>query len=67
MNLWILNEFLYFPDDKAEYIPAALEMGIILILCILVFNFFRKKAKRDLEKTREIEEKNFKEKNSSHK
>lgn len=67
MNLWILNEFLYFPDNKAEYIPAALEMGIILILCILVFNLFRKKAKKDLEKTRKLEEKLLKEKNSSHK
>lgn len=67
MNLWILNEFLYFPNNKAEYIPAALEIAIILIVCILVFNFFRKKAKQDLEKTRELEEKILKEKNSSNK
>ncbi|WP_102694226.1 hypothetical protein [Rummeliibacillus pycnus] len=65
MNLWILNEFLYFPDNKSEYIPAAIELAIILILCILVFNFFRKKARKDLEKTRELEEKILKEKQSS--
>ncbi|MGG0658463.1 hypothetical protein [Rummeliibacillus pycnus] len=65
MNLWILNEFLYFPEDKSEYIPAAIEMAIILVLCILVFNFFRKKARKDLEKTRELEEKILKEKQSS--
>ncbi|HWI48004.1 MAG TPA: hypothetical protein VNU45_07245 [Rummeliibacillus sp.] len=65
MNLWILNEFLYFPENKSEYIPAAIEMAIILILCILVFNLFRKKARKDLEKTRELEEKILKEKQSS--
>ncbi len=65
MNLWILNEFLYFPEDKSEYIPAAIEMAIILVLCILVFNFFRKKAKKDAEKTRELEEKILKQKQSS--
>jgi len=67
MNLWILNEFLYFPDDKSEYIPAAIEMVIILVLCILVFNFFRRKARKDLEKTKELEEKILKEKQSLHK
>lgn len=66
MNLWILNEFLYFPDDKSEYIPAAIEMAIILVLCILVFNFFRRKARKDLEKTKELEEKILKEKQSLH-
>ncbi|MFJ8263292.1 hypothetical protein ACIQ4I_15280 [Rummeliibacillus sp. NPDC094406] len=65
MNLWILNEFLYFPENKSEYIPAVIEMAIILILCILVFNLFRKKARKDLEKTRELEEKILKEKQSS--
>lgn len=64
MNLWILNEFLYFPEDKSEYIPAAIELAIILILCILVFNFFRRKSKKDLEKTRKLEEKISKEKQS---
>lgn len=64
MNLWILNEFLYFPEDKSEYIPAAIELAIILILCILAFNFFRRKSKKDLEKTRELEEKISKEKQS---
>ncbi len=65
MNLWILNEFLYFPEDKSEYIPAAIEMAIILVLCILVFNFFRRKARKDAEKTRELEEKILKQKHST--
>lgn len=65
MNLWILNEFLYFPEDKSEYIPAVIELAIILALCILVFNFLRKKARKDLEKTRELEKKISKEKHSS--
>ena len=65
MNLWILNEFLYFPEDKSEYIPAAIEMAIILVLCILVFNLFRRKARKDAEKTRELEEKILKQKHST--
>ncbi|AMW99700.1 hypothetical protein M2M59_11525 [Rummeliibacillus sp. G93] len=65
MNAWILNEFLYFPEDKSEYIPAVIELAIILVLCVLVFNFFRRKARRDAEKTKELEEKIARDKNSS--
>lgn len=49
--------YLYFPEDKTEYIPVVLEFLILLIVCILVFRWLRKKSDRDAEKARELEEK----------
>lgn len=49
--------YLYFPEDKTEYIPVVLEFLILLIICILVFRWLRRKSDRDAEKARELEEK----------
>lgn len=48
--------FLYFPEDKSEYGPAAIEFLIILILCIAVFTFIKKYAKKQELKTKDLEE-----------
>ena len=45
--------FLYFPEDKSEYGPAAIEFLIILILCIAVFTFIKKYAKKQELKTKD--------------
>lgn len=47
--------FLYFPEDKSAYIPAALEFLVILILCIAVFLMFKKISKKQEAKAKEIE------------
>ena len=47
--------FLYFPDDKSAYIPAAFEFLVILILCIAVFMIFKKISKKQELKAQEIE------------
>ena len=55
--------FLYFPDDKSAYIPAAFEFLIVLILCIAVFTIFKKISKKQEAKANEIEARILSEKN----
>jgi nitric oxide reductase large subunit len=53
----ILSLFLYFPEDKTEYIPAAITSVIFLIAAILTMRFIMKKSKQEEEKTKALEEK----------
>ena len=48
--------FLYFPEDKSSYIPAALEFLAIFILCVLVFMLVRRLSKKEEQKTKALEE-----------
>lgn len=48
--------FLYFPEDKSLYIPAVIEMILLLLLCIAVFMWFRKISNKQAMKAKEIEE-----------
>ena len=52
----ILSLFLYFPQDKSEYIPAAISFMIFLIACIFTMRFIIKISKREAEKAKELEE-----------
>ncbi len=54
---FILNLFLYFPEDKSEYIPAAINMAIFLVITVLTFRFILRLSKRQEEKTKDLEEK----------
>jgi len=40
-------EFLYFPEDKSEYIPAFIVLVIVMILAIATMYLFYKKSKKD--------------------
>ncbi|OCA81399.1 hypothetical protein [Pseudobacillus wudalianchiensis] len=42
--------FLYFPEDKTEYIPAVISMAIFTAAAVAVFMYFRKISKREEEK-----------------
>ncbi len=53
-NLGML--FLYFPEDKTEYIPALLTFSVFLIACVLVFLWVRKVSKRQEEQAKKLEE-----------
>ncbi|MDF0729099.1 hypothetical protein PY093_21055 [Cytobacillus sp. S13-E01] len=48
--------FLYFPEDKSEYIPAFFSSMIFLILAILTMRFIIKISKKEQEKAKELEE-----------
>ena len=60
-----MYQFLYFPEDKSAYIPAAFEFLIMLILCIGVFMIFRKISKKQELKSKEIEARILAERNST--
>lgn len=48
--------FLYFPEDKSAYIPAAFEFLIVLILCILAFMWVKRLSKKQEMKMKSLEE-----------
>lgn len=40
-------EFLYFPEDKLEYIPAFITLVIFMIGALAAMYFFYKKSKKE--------------------
>ncbi|KIL42590.1 hypothetical protein [Jeotgalibacillus soli] len=57
MHQWlILNLFLYFPEDKSEYIPAAITFVIFMVVTVLTFRLILRVSKKQEEKTKELEE-----------
>lgn len=47
MNLYILMPFLYFPEDKTEYIPTVISLIIFMTLACVAMYIFYKKSKKD--------------------
>ncbi|MCH6268233.1 MULTISPECIES: hypothetical protein [Neobacillus] len=52
---FILSLFLYFPEDKSEYIPAVISFAIFFVAAILTFRFIIKISKREALKAKELE------------
>ncbi|WJY27803.1 MULTISPECIES: hypothetical protein [Sporosarcina] len=52
----ILMPFLYFPEDKTEYIPAAISFVFFMILMALTLYWFRRNSKKQELETKELEE-----------
>lgn len=42
-----MMEFLYFPDDKTEYIPAIIQLVIFMILASITMYLFYKRSKKE--------------------
>lgn len=57
VNSFVLNLFLYFPENKLDYIPAVIELIFAVGLCFLVFNLIRRSAKKQHAKALELEKK----------
>jgi hypothetical protein len=57
----LFSLFLYFPEDKTEYIPAAITSVIFLIAAILTMRFIIKYSRKEALKTKELEERMLKE------
>jgi preprotein translocase subunit YajC len=53
----VLSLFLYFPEDKSEYLPAAITSMIFLIAAILTMRFFILHSRKEQAKAKELEEK----------
>ena len=56
LNAFILNLFLYFPEDKTEYIPAAFWMLLFGTAAALTFRWIIKLSKKEEAKTKQAEE-----------
>ena len=48
--------FLYFPEDKSEYISAAISMFFFAILLVLTFMWIRRNSKKQELESKELEE-----------
>lgn len=48
--------FLYFPEDKSEYIPAAISCAIFLVAAIFTMRFIVRYSKKEELKTKHLEE-----------
>jgi hypothetical protein len=54
---FVLSLFLYFPEDKSEYGPAAITFTIFMIGALLTMRLIIKVSKREAMKAKELEEK----------
>lgn len=57
MYEYVLALFLYFPEDKSEYIPATITFVIFMIAAVFTFRWILKVSKREEAKTKELEDK----------
>nr|WP_318616893.1 hypothetical protein [Sporosarcina sp. YIM B06819] len=55
MNV-LLMPFLYFPEDKSEYIPAAISFVFFMILLVLAYRWIQRNSQKQELETKELEE-----------
>lgn len=48
-----MMEFLYFPTDKSEYIPAFITLVIFMILAVITTYLFLNKSKKEEKEANE--------------
>lgn len=61
MKFLVLNwgGFLYFPEDKSTYIPAAIEMLLLFLVVFLLFKWLRKNSAKQAAEAKKLEERAF--------
>ena len=67
MNQFLINfsgGFLYFPEDKSLYLPAAIEFAVLLIIVFATFRFIRRIAARQAAQAKLLEERALKERDA---
>lgn len=65
-NWFIYMPFLYFPEDKSEYIPAFISMSIFMLVAVGFFIFIKRISRKQEEKTKEMEERINRERGQKH-
>jgi hypothetical protein len=61
---FVLSLFLYFPEDKSEYGPAAITFTIFVIGALLAMRLIINVSKREAKKAKELEDKLLSQNNS---
>ena len=51
-----MMEFLYFPENKMEYIPAVITLAIFMILAYITFRYFKQHASKEEAKMEAFEQ-----------
>lgn len=67
MTQFMLNfsgGFMYFPEDKSGYIPAAIEFVILIIIVFATFKWIRRIANKQAAQTKELETRVLKERDA---
>lgn len=49
--------FLYFPEDKTEYIPALIMLLLFILLAFIVYKLIKKYSRNEEEKMKDFEAK----------
>ncbi|PLR66099.1 hypothetical protein H4O14_03925 [Bacillus sp. PAMC26568] len=55
LNAFIFGLFLYFPEDKSEYLPAGITMFIFFLAAVAAFMLIKKVSKKEQIKAEEFE------------
>ena len=58
MNQFLLNfsgGFMYFPEDKSAYLPAAIEMVLLFLIVFVTYKWFRRIGKRQADEAKKLE------------
>ena len=58
MTQFLLNfsgGFMYFPDDKSAYLPAAIEMLLLFLIVFVTYKWFRRIGKRQADEAKKLE------------
>lgn len=50
-----MMEFLYFPDDKTEYIPALIALAICILVAYIAFRIIKAYSRSQEEKMKKFE------------
>lgn len=56
MPWFVLSLFLYFPEDKSEYIPAVISLVIFMIAAVITMRVIIRISRREAQKAKEFEE-----------
>jgi len=57
MNNLVLNwGFLYIPEDKSTYLPAVIELILLIVVCVLMFKWLRKNSMKQAAEAKKLEE-----------
>ncbi|MFJ7935749.1 hypothetical protein [Sporosarcina sp. NPDC096371] len=59
--------FLYFPEDKSEYVSAAFSFLFFGILMVLTFRWIKRHSKKQELETKELEERILRERREAQK
>ncbi|AMX82471.1 hypothetical protein GS3922_01525 [Geobacillus subterraneus] len=53
---WVLNLFLYFPEDKREYIPAAISFAVFFLIAVLTMRLILVISRRQEKEAKRLEQ-----------